>query len=415
MPAPFAASAQTLSSVNPAFTDSMKLLWVKTDFLHPTTRGGQIRTLETLRRLHQNHEVHYVAFEDPKQPEGLARSSEYCAKAYPVAHQVADKTSPAFALQLIAGVFSRLPVAVSRYRSAAMRRQVETLLGQHKFDSVVCDFLFPALNISQLDACVLFQHNVESMIWKRYVDHAAGLKKMYFALQAKRMLAYEGEVCRSVRKVIAVSDADADAMRRIYGIARAYATPTGVDLDYFARPDVSSKLADLVFLGSMDWMPNIDGVAWFVREVLPLIRLQRPDCTLAIAGRRPSAEVTRLVESDKRIEVTGTIPDVRPWLFGSLVSIVPLRIGGGTRLKIYEAMAAKAPVVSTAIGAEGLDVSDGENIYIADTAQLFAARCLELLDSAAERERLSTAAWNLVASKYSWEVVTRSMEQLLFQ
>ena len=393
----------------------MKLLWVKTDFLHPTTRGGQIRTLETLRRLHLKHEVHYVAFEDPAQPEGLARSSEYCAKAYPVAHRVADKTSPAFALQLIAGLFSRLPVAVSRYRSAAMRRQVETLLGQHKFDSVVCDFLFPALNIPRLDACVLFQHNVESMIWKRYVDHAAGAKKLYFALQAKRMLAYEGAVCRSVRNVIAVSEADADTMRRIYGIGRAYPTPTGVDLDFFARPDAIEKLADLVFLGSMDWMPNIDGAVWFVREVLPLIRRRRPDCTLAIAGRLPSAEVTRLAQSDTRIKVTGTIPDVRPWLFGSLVSIVPLRVGGGTRLKIYEAMAAKAPVVSTAIGAEGLDVTDGENIYIADSPELFAERCLALLDSAAERERLSAAAWNLVASKYSWDVVTRSMERLLFQ
>jgi polysaccharide biosynthesis protein PslH len=296
-----------------------------------------------------------------------------------------------------------------------MLRQVETLLGQHKFDSVVCDFLFPALNIPRLDACVLFQHNVESMIWKRYVEHAAGLKKLYFALQAKRMLAYEGWVCRSVRKVVAVSEGDAETMRRIYGVARAYATPTGVDLDYFARPDTNRKLADLVFLGSMDWMPNIDGAVWFVREVLPLIHRQRPDCTLAIAGRRPSAEVTRLAESDKRIEVTGTIPDVRPWLFGSLVSIVPLRVGGGTRLKIYEAMAAKAPVVSTAIGAEGLDVADGENIYIADSPQRFAERCLALLDSAAERERLSAAAWNLVASKYSWDVVARSMEQLLFQ
>src|ERR1700683_4580016 len=126
------------------YIDSMKLLWVKTDFLHPTTRGGQIRTLETLRRLHGNHEVHYVAFDDPAQPEGLARSSEYCAKAYPVAHRVPAKTSPAFALQLIAGLFSRLPVAVGRYRSLAMRRQVETLAAQHKFDSVVCDFLFPA-------------------------------------------------------------------------------------------------------------------------------------------------------------------------------------------------------------------------------------------------------------------------------
>jgi glycosyltransferase involved in cell wall biosynthesis len=397
----------------------MKLMWVKTDFLHPTTRGGQIRTLEMLRRLHRNHEVHYVAFDDPAQPEGLARSSEYCAKAYPVAHRVPVKTSPAFALQLIEGLFSPLPVAVSRYRSLAMRRQVEALTEQHKFDSVVCDFLFPAPNIPRLDSCTLFQHNVESMIWKRYLEHAGGLKRLYFRLQADRMLAYEGEVCREVRKVIAVSEGDAETMRRIYGVKRAYPIPTGVDLDYFARPELtgpaSPMLADLVFLGSMDWMPNIDGAAWFVREVLPLIRSRRPECSLAIVGRRPSAEVSRLAESDARITVTGTVPDVRPWLFGTLASIVPLRVGGGTRLKIYEAMAARVPVVSTAIGAEGLDVADKENIHLADSPREFAARCLELLESEPERERLAGNAWNLVASNYSWDAVTRGMERLLFE
>lgn len=394
----------------------MKLLWVKSDFLHPTTRGGQIRTLEMLRRLHRNHEVHYVAFDDPAQPEGLARSSEYCAKAYPVAHRVPAKTSPAFALQLAAGLFARLPVAVSRYQSLAMRRQVETLVGQQKFDCVVCDFLFPAPNIPQLDSCVLFQHNVEAMIWKRYVEHAAGLKRLYFRLQAARMLAYEGEVCRSVRKVIAVSEDDAATMRRIYGVARTYAVPTGVDLDYFARPGAGAgpKLADLIFVGSMDWMPNIDGAEWFVREVLPLIRSRRPDCSLAIVGRRPTPKVSRLAERDPRITVTGTVADVRPWLFGGVASIVPLRVGGGTRLKIYEAMAARIPVASTAIGAEGLDVADGENIHLADTPQDFAERCLALLDSEAERERLASNAWNLVASKYSWDAAVRSMERLLF-
>jgi polysaccharide biosynthesis protein PslH len=392
----------------------MKLLWVKTDFLHPTTRGGQIRTLETLRRLHQWHEVHYVAFDDPNQPEGLARSFEYCAKAYPVAHRVPDKTSPAFALRLVEGLFSRLPVAVSRYRSDAMRRKVEELLRGETFDSVVCDFLFPSPNFARLDGCVLFQHNVEATIWKRYVEHNSGLKKRYFQLQARRMAEYEGEVCRAVRKVVAVSEADAEAMRREYGAQRVYAAPTGVDLAYFARPEGGENLADMVFLGSMDWMPNIDGVTWFAREVLPLIHAKRPECTLAIAGRRPAAEVSRLAEGDSRIRVTGTVPDVRPWLFGSLISIVPLRIGGGTRLKIYEAMAAGTPVVSTAVGAEGLDVSDGNNIYLADSAGDFAERCLRLLASGAERERLSRAAWGLVASKYSWDVVARGMEQLLF-
>lgn len=397
----------------------MKLLWVKTDFLHPTTRGGQIRTLETLRRLHQWHEVHYVAFDDPAQPEGLARAPEYCAKAYPVAHRVVDKRSPAFALQLAAGLVSRLPVAVARYRSAAMHGKIAEVLQRVNFDSIVCDFLFPAPNIPRLEDCVLFQHNVEATIWKRHVEHNSGAKKLYFQLQAARMLRYEAEVCRAVRKVIAVSETDAATMRRDYGVERVSAMPTGVDLGYFARPSgqgvAPDTAADLVFLGSMDWMPNIDGAGWFVREVLPLIRARRPQCTLAIVGRRPGTEIMRLGESDPLIRVTGTVPDVRPWLWGAGVSIVPLRIGGGTRLKIYEAMAAHAPVVSTTVGAEGLDVRHPETIYLADSPRDFASCILGLLDNAAERARLADAAWRLVDSKYSWEVVARGMERLLFE
>ena len=197
----------------------MKLLWVKADFLHPTTKGGQIRTLETLKRLHQRHEVHYVALENAGQPEGLARSVEYSTRAYPIPHYVPEKTSAAFAGQLIEGLFSKLPVAVSRYRSPEMRRKIEELTRSEKFDAVVCDFLFPAQNIPDLGSCVLFQHNVEATIWKRHVEHASNLpKRLYFELQAKRMFAHEGEVCRRVKNVIAVSDQDAKAMREDYGV-----------------------------------------------------------------------------------------------------------------------------------------------------------------------------------------------------
>ncbi len=150
----------------------MKLLWVKADFLHPANRGGQIRTLETLKRLHRRHEVHYVAL-DGANKEGLARSGEYCSHAYPIPHHVPEKNSLAFAGQLAKGLVSPLPVAVSRYKSAAMKRRIEKLSRAEKFDRIVCDFLFPAPNIPDLPGCVLFQHNVEATIWKRHVQNAA--------------------------------------------------------------------------------------------------------------------------------------------------------------------------------------------------------------------------------------------------
>jgi glycosyltransferase involved in cell wall biosynthesis len=184
-------------------------------------------------------------------------------------------------------------------------------------------------------------------------------------------------------------------------------------VEYFQKPASTQASGDLVFVGSMDWMPNIDGASWFVREVLPLIRKRRPDCTLTVAGRKPAAEITRLSETDPLIRVTGTVPDIRPWLWESKVSVVPLRIGGGTRLKIYEAMAARTPVVSTMVGAEGLEALNGENIWIADEPDDFAAHCLSLLDNAAERERLASAAEQMVRERYSWDVITDLFERML--
>lgn len=391
----------------------MKILWVKSDFLHPTTRGGQIRTLEMLKRLHRRHEIHYVALDVADQPGGPEQSSEYCTKSYPIPHAVPAHATPGFWFQVAGSMFSGLPLAVSRYRSAAMKRRLEKLTKSERFDAVVCDFLFPAPNIPDLSAAVLFQHNVEAEIWRRRLEHTRARDRLYIRSQFEKMRRYEGEVCRAAKRVIAVSDKDAETMRAHYGASHVQAVPTGVDLEYFIPPAGAQRAANLVFVGSMDWAPNVEGVLWFVSEVFPRIRKHRPDCTLTIAGRRPAAAITKLAGSDSSIRVTGTVVDVRPYLWESAVSIVPLRIGGGTRLKIFEAMAAKIPVVSTSIGAEGLDVRNGEHIWIADSSEDFADRCLHLFKDGGSARRTADAAWELVASNYSWEAAAASFEKLL--
>jgi glycosyltransferase involved in cell wall biosynthesis len=203
-------------------------------------------------------------------------------------------------------------------------------------------------------------------------------------------------------------------MRRLFGVTRVSDIPTGVNVEYF-RPPVAPLPggADLIFVGSMDWFPNVDGVLYFVRAILPLIRRRHPECTLEIVGRTPPPKIFRLSAADPRIRVTGTVSDIRPHLWASDVAIVPLRIGGGTRLKIYEAMAARIPVVSTTLGAEGLTVNPPHDIRIADRPEDFAERCLELIESSAERARVSRAAWELVSSRFSWEQVSRCFEKIM--
>jgi glycosyltransferase involved in cell wall biosynthesis len=297
-----------------------------------------------------------------------------------------------------------------------MERRIGELLHAEKFDVMVCDFPHPAANIPDVRGWVLFQHNVETMIWRRQAEAAPdAARRYYLELQARRMRAFEEKVCRSARHVVAVSGADREAMRRMFAIENISEVATGVDLDYFAPPVAPEPGADLVFVGSMDYLPNIDGARYLAGEILPRIRARRPHCRLDIVGKDPDPAVRALAASDPLTRVTGTVPDIRPYLWGAAVSIVPLRVGGGTRLKIYESMAARVPVVSTAVGAEGLEVHPGQDIRIADSPEQFAEECLALLDDASERARLADAAWRLVSSRYSWDRVARDFEAILEQ
>jgi glycosyltransferase involved in cell wall biosynthesis len=240
-------------------------------------------------------------------------------------------------------------------------------------------------------------------------------KNSIFELQARRRFQYEREVCRKASHVIAVSAADAQTKREWLGLRDASCVGTGVDVDYFSPTDPPPAAAVLVFVETMNLLPNIDGIRLFIQDVLPLIRRQMPDVPLAIAGREPSAEIRDLRRRDPRIIVTGTVPDIRPYLWVALVSIVPLRIGGGTRLKIYESMAARVPVASTAIGAEGLTVHPPSDIRIADSAEGFAAECIELLQSAESRRSRAEVARRLVEEHFSWDRIATDFEGILEQ
>ena len=392
----------------------MKILWVNTNFLHPTTKGGQIRTLEMLRWLHQWHEIHYVAIQNPQYPEGPSMAGEYSSRNYPFPYAVPSKSSPAFYVELAGGLFSPTPVAVSRFSPPGMREFLARLIREQQFDRAVVDHLAPSAYFPDLEHSVLFQHNVETMIWRRNVEHAATLaRKLYFQVQAKRMFEFERRVSLAAGHIVAVSQIDADAMRSLFGATRVTPVATGVNLAYFATPPDPAPQADIVFVGSMDWLANIDAVKYFVHEILPLIRRQVPACRFAVVGRTPPREILDLAAADPGILVTGTVPDIRPYLWGAKISIVPLRIGGGTRLKIYESMAAGTAVVSTSIGAEGLDARHPENIRLSDTPAGLAAQCLELLKNPDERRRLASAAHKMVSDKYSWESVAREFESIL--
>jgi sugar transferase (PEP-CTERM/EpsH1 system associated) len=397
----------------------MRILWLKSDLLLPLDKGGKLRTWHLMRHLARRHEISYVAFAPPDEPrEHVDGMREVARSVHVVPRSEPPKRSLRFYADAARHLADPLPYAAGKYRSRAFTRQVQTLLGEREFDLIVCDFLIPAVNLPSQLPCpaVLFTHNVEAEIWRRHIETRTDpIRRFLFGVQHRRMLRFEGRTLARFDGVLAVSEADRDTLDRLYPDAARppiQVIPTGVDTEFFAPTTSSAKSRSLVFTGSMDWLPNEDAMVFFCRDVLPRIRAAEPDVRLSIVGRAPTPAVARLAH-DSAITVTGRVDDVRPYMANAAVYVVPLRIGGGTRLKIFEAMAMGKAVVSTAVGAEGLPVIDGQHLVLADEPQRFADGVVRLLRDIDRRRSLEAAARALVVERYDWSAVAGELERAL--
>lgn len=385
----------------------MRILWLKTELLHPVDKGGKIRTYQMLKELKKGNYITYLTLDDGKaSSDAVELASEYADKTICIPHTTAAKFSAKFYFELAGNLLSKLPYALQKYRSAEMQKAIRNEAASGNHDILVCDFLAPAVNLS--GSCpiptVLFQHNVEAMIWRRHFENElAGPKRAFLKSQWRRMRDFESESCKRFDMVAAVSAEDAETMRRDYGIVNVDDVPTGVDTDFFSPDESVSKTgSNIVFTGSMDWLPNEDAILWFIREILPLVRKSVPDVTLSVVGRDPSSRIRDLGNEDPSITITGRVPDVRPYMSEASAYVVPIRIGGGTRLKIYEALAMELPVVSTAVGAEGLPLIDGEHILIRDDPASFAEAVIGLLKDETTAKRIGESAAAKVRSDFGW-------------
>jgi sugar transferase (PEP-CTERM/EpsH1 system associated) len=398
----------------------MRILWLNTHLLLPLDKGGKLRTWHLMRHLAQQHSITCVSFADPQAPdEYRAGMSEVCSTLLTVPRRESTKEGWRFHAAVVRRLLDPLPYAVAQYRSRRYRRAVRAALAGGNFDRVVCDFLVPAVNMPARVPCptVLFTHNVEAEIWRRHVEtERRRLRRRLYGVQWRRMRRFEGRTLARFDRVLAVSDVDRDTLQRLYPsqlTAPVSVIPTGVDTQYFApQPLPASARRRIVFTGSMDWLPNADGVRFFCREILPLIRRDEPDVTFTIVGRSPTPDVRHLAQ-EHGVEVTGRVEDVRPYLAKAAVYVVPLRIGGGTRLKIFEAMSAGRAVVSTRIGAEGLPAEHGRHLLLADDPGEFAAAVTRLLRDADAREAMAREARALVTAKYDWAAAAAHLEAAL--
>lgn len=383
----------------------MKVLWIKSDFPLPADTGGKIRTKHLLVELARRADVTLLCYAPPDHPKRYIDELEATGVRVDVIPRAEEiKSGFGFYFRVSRNLASRRPYIVKKYISPEMTARVGELGTAGRHDIVLCDFLemaWCAENVRGLPT-VLFAHNVETMIWRRYRQVESNLlKRIYFAREQGRVARTERAACAEFDAVLTVSRDDGELLQREFGLKTYTILPTGVDIEYF-QPQNGEIAGRMVFCGSMDWMPNIDGFWWFYRSIYPRIRKDFAAISFAVVGRRPGPEIVAANLADKSTIVTGTVDDVRPHVAAAQLYLVPLRVGGGTRIKIFEAMAMKKCVISTSIGAEGLPLVNGEHLVIADGEEAFADAAKELLLDANKRSRIAEAGYRLVTEHYSW-------------
>jgi glycosyltransferase involved in cell wall biosynthesis len=390
----------------------MRILWIKVGGLWPLQMGGRLRSFHTIAQLSRRHRVTVLTTHGPEDsPEGLAENLRGCERVESVPYAIPKRGSARFAAALAASWLSRYPVDLWKCRVPALQSRIrEALAGG--IDVCVADFLVAVPNVPRNLSvpAVLFEHNVEYMIWKRLAEvETRPWRRALLTAEWQKMRLYEADACRRVARTIAVSEADRAVLSADAPGADVRAVPTGVDTTYFHPNGTRDVAATLVFTGSMDWYPNEDAIIHFIDTILPTIRRDFPQISLAVVGRNPSERVKRAA-AVAGVEVTGTVPDIRPYVARAAVYVVPLRVGGGTRLKIFEALAMGKAVVATGVGAEGLPIVSGEHFLRADTPAEFAGAVTALLKDPALRRTLGSAGRRLVEERYSWATVARQFE-----
>lgn len=397
-------------------TEQINILFVSATVPYPATDGGRIRVLNLIRRLCRVHKVTFLTFITlPTDEMGSAYLREMGAEVVGIKweHQRSIGALRSLSQNLVYGK----PLTIGRYYSAEMVRVLKDLLASRRFDVVHFEMLHTGQFVPDLGAkseksyaTVLGEQNIDSCIWRRLArEESNPLRKLIFYSQYRYFRSYEGRVCPRFDLCVCVSMQDQRDLASLCSGTAIELVPNGVDPDYFKPGEDVEDETRLVFTGSMDWQPNEDAVLYFCHHILPHVRAEIPEIEFYIVGSNPTERVLKL-RSIKGVTVTGSVEDVRPYMASAAVFVVPLRIGGGTRLKILQALAMEKAVISTSIGCEGLDLEQDRHLLVADEPRQFAAGAVQLIKNRAMRRRLGESGRMLVQERYDWDVIAGELE-----
>jgi len=382
---------------------------------YPPVTGAKIRTFNLLKALAPEFDISLLTVMTEKGERDYVANIEQagikCHVIYkPGLHRGIRRMSDA-----IQSYFSPQPYIVRHYCSKSYRRILETLLAEHGYDVVHCDSISMTSNLYGLDKSrlALTQHNIEHLIWEGYAKHAGNpVALAFYRNQYRKVKRFERRLDRVYGHIVTVSENDKQVLQDDFPSDRITVVENGVDPDIYANTTPTADRSGIVFTGSLDWHPNIDGLVWFAHDVYPLLRTAAADLRINVVGRKPTQRIRDLLAGRTAMNLHADVPRIQPHLHSARVMMVPLRIGGGSRLKILEAMASGVPVVSTAKGAEGLNVIAGDNILIEDEPERFAKALLEVIWDGDLHRRLAERGLELVNRRYSWDRVARPLADL---
>lgn len=392
--------------------DGLRILVISPSCPYPPTWGFAKRVFHLLENLALRHRVTILSYVPANVPDDeLSGLADHVHELVTVPSPVRDTLTKRVRQGL--SLLSPTPFHAAQFRDSTMQDALDALLAREQFDVVQLEssqvgwLRFPAGIPVVVD-----EHNIESELLGRMGQtDASRLRRLYNRWEYVRYRAYEERVWRSVAACAATSQRDADAFAAKCPKSPVVVVPNGVDPEEF-RPSVQPTQPDtIIFTGLLAYRPNEDGIRWFLEEVLPIVRRARPQARMTVVGGGPEDLLDSL--RGPGVDVTGWVPDVRPLIDAAAVAVVPLRMGGGTRLKVVEAMSMSKAIVSTSLGAEGIDVVSGRHLELADDPQAFADAVVSLLDDPERGARLGSEARRLVEEEYSWATAAQRLEELL--
>lgn len=403
---------------------SLNVVVLDEELPFPLTSGKRIRTYNLLARLADRHRITIICHQNPDREEEASAVTAFRKlgiETVVVAREVPPKSGPGFYARLAGNLLSPLPYSVATHASTTLTQAVKEFAEENPVDLWHCEWtpyaqvLHDALGEElQSTAWSVMAHNVESLIWRRYAETESNpVKRWYIKRQCEKFEQFEQWAYGAATIPIAVSADDAKLMQTEFGVRRAEVVENGVDIDYFKpQRDVDRDPYKLLFLGSLDWRPNLDAVSLLLDDIFPKVQSVNPAATLALVGRRPPESLKTRAAAMPGVRIYADVPDVRPFLATCGMLVVPLRIGGGSRLKILEALATETPVVSTRIGAEGLQLTPGRDLIVSETPTEMAAAILSAMSSPDEFQETAERGRRQILGRYSWVPLANQLENV---